>query len=200
MPVRPLSAGKRKNSSSIKKGKKAVLIEDVIDPRQEQIDRLIREQEQIRSKLNIVCSKIIENINIDDYQNDIDLTKQQPCDISLDNLLSMVDEISYYRRAFLNLIQQTDDDQNLSIQEKITQLSIEEPHLLRKRLTTDQRLTFVSRERDLWKENAQLLQMMYATIGKTKQRKNLTKLLIILHYFSRSIRNGYISKIQSNNN
>ncbi len=72
MPVRPLSAGKRKNSSSIKKGKKAVLIEDVIDPRQEQIDRLIREQEQIRSKLNIICSKIIENINIDDYQNDID--------------------------------------------------------------------------------------------------------------------------------
>ena len=32
-----------------------------------------------------------------------------------------------------------------------------------------QRLTFVTRERDLWKENAQLLQIMYASIGKNLQ-------------------------------
>ncbi|CAF1269329.1 unnamed protein product [Adineta steineri] len=162
MPIRPLSAGKKTGGK--RKGKKSVIDEEVIDIRQEQIDRLTREQEEIRSKLNMICSKIIENINIDEYENNIDLTKQQPSDISLDCLLSMVDEMCYYRTAFLNLVQETDDKQKLPIQDKITQLSIEEPQLFRKCLSSNQRLTFVARERDLWKENAQLLQIMYATI------------------------------------
>ncbi|CAF3802021.1 unnamed protein product, partial [Adineta steineri] len=76
MPIRPLSAGKKTGGK--RKGKKSVIDEEVIDIRQEQIDRLTREQEEIRSKLNMICSKIIENINIDEYENNIDLTKQQP--------------------------------------------------------------------------------------------------------------------------
>ncbi len=102
---------------------------------------------------------------MDDYQNEIDLTKQQPSDVSIDHLLSMIDQICYYRAAFLNLFQEIDDNKKIPIQKKITQLSIDEPDMFRKRLTPDQRLTFVIRERDLWKENAQLLQIMYATIG-----------------------------------
>ncbi|CAF3496379.1 unnamed protein product [Rotaria sp. Silwood1] len=169
MSARPVSSskkssGKRIDSSSTKRSKKNVPQEDVVDHHQEQIDGLIREREQIRSKLNSICSKIIQNINTDDYQNEIDLTKQQPSDISLDNLLSMIDDICYYRTAFLNLFQEIEDKEKISVQKRITQLSIDEPNLFRKRLTSDQRLTFVARERDLWKENAQLLQIMYATI------------------------------------
>ncbi|CAF4575959.1 unnamed protein product, partial [Rotaria magnacalcarata] len=70
-----------------------------------------------------------------------------------------------YRVAFLNLFQETDDNRKFSVQKKITQLSVDEPEMFRKRLTPDQRLTFVTRERDVWKENAQLLQTMYANIG-----------------------------------
>ncbi|CAF1212165.1 unnamed protein product [Rotaria sordida] len=169
MSARPVSSNKKSSrkridSSSSKKGKKNIPQEEVIDHHQIQIDGLIREREEIRSKLNSICSKIIENINIDDYQNEIDLTKQQPSDISLDNLLSMIDNICYYRTAFLNLFQEIDDKEKFSIQKRITQLSVDEPNLFRKRLTSDQRLTFVIRERDLWKENAQLLQITYATI------------------------------------
>jgi len=169
MPTRPSSAGKKggkKDSSpSGKKGKKKSSKTTLNDPHQEQIDGLIREREEIRSKLNLLCSKIMENINMDDYQNEIDLTKQQPSDVSIDHLLSMIDQICYYRAAFLNLFQEIDDNEKLPIQRKITQLSIDEPDMFRKRLTADQRLTFVTRERDIWKENAQLLQIMYATIG-----------------------------------
>ncbi len=169
MPTQPSSAGKKggKNdsSSSGKKGKKKSSKIPLNDPHQEEIDGLIREREEIRSKLNFLCSKIMENINMDDYQNEIDLTKQQPSDVSIDHLLSMIDQICYYRAAFLNLFQEIDDNKKIPIQKKITQLSIDEPDMFRKRLTPDQRLTFVIRERDLWKENAQLLQIMYATIG-----------------------------------
>jgi hypothetical protein len=168
MPARPSSGGKKTGG---KKGKNNVPKEDVIDPLQEQIDGLINERDEIRSKLNIVCSRIMENVNIDNYPNDIDLTKQQPSDMSLDNLLSMIDEICCYRTAFLNLFQETDDNQNIPVQKKITQLYIEEPNLFRKRLTPEQRLTFVARERDLWQENAQLLQIMYATVGKRGNKK-----------------------------
>jgi len=169
MPTRPSSAGKKggkkDSSSSGKKGKKNSSKTTLNDPHQEEIDGLIREREEIRSKLNLLCSKIIENINMDDYQNEIDLTKQQPSDVSIDHLLSMIDQLCYYRAAFLNLFQEVDDNEKLPLQRKITQLSIDEPDMFRKRLTADQRLTFVTRERDLWKENAQLLQIMYATIG-----------------------------------
>jgi hypothetical protein len=189
MPIRPMAAGKKSGSKKIetppsKKVKKIISKEEqeeeenILDPQKEQIDRLIREREEIRSKLNIICSKIVENINIDNYQNDIDLSKQQPSDISLDNLLTMMDEICHYRTAFLNLYQETDDNQNIPVQKKITQLSVEDPTLFRKRLTSDQRLTFVVRERDLWKENAELLQIMYATIGK-KKCMDLTKSIIL---------------------
>jgi hypothetical protein len=169
MPTRPLSAGKKGGkkggSAAGKKGKKKSSKAGLNDPHQEQIDGLIREREEIRSKLNLVCSKIMENINMDDYQHEIDLTKQQPSDISMDHLLTMIDQICYYRVAFLSLFQESDDNEKISVHKKITQLAFDEPDMFRKRLTSDQRLTFVSRERDLWKENAQLLQIMYATIG-----------------------------------
>jgi hypothetical protein len=189
MPIRPSSAGKKGGGKKSKKDKKNIPDDDYIDPHQEQIDGLIREREEMRLKLNSICSKIIENINLDYYQDDIDLTNQQPSDVSLDNLLSMVDQICHYRLAFLNLFQETDDKEKISVQKKITQLSLDEPNLFRKRLTSDQRLTFVARERDLWKENAELLQIMYATIGKNN------KTILNQHFyflFSRSIRNGYV--------
>jgi hypothetical protein len=167
MPTRPLSGGgKKSGKKDDKKGKKKSTKNISIDPHQEQLDGLIREREEIRSKLNILCSKIMENINMDDYQNEIDLTKQQPSDIPINLLLTMIDQICYYRIAFLNLFQEVDDKEKIPIQKKITQLSIDEPDIFRKRLTADQRLTFVTRERDLWKENAQLLQIMYGTIGR----------------------------------
>jgi len=167
MPTRPLSAGKKGGTKDAgKKGKKKSAKSGAIDPHQEQIDNLVREREAIRSKLNLVCSKIMENVNMDDYQNEIDLTKQQPSDVSIDHLSTMIDQICYYRVAFLNLFQEVDDSRHVPIQRKITQLSVDEPDMFRKRLSADQRLTFVTRERDLWKENAQFLQIMYATIGR----------------------------------
>jgi hypothetical protein len=178
MPIRPMAtskntAARKVDSPPNKKAKKMNISKEetdeiVIDPHKEEVDGLIRERDEIRSKLNTICSKIIENINIDNYPNDIDLTKQEPSDLSLEYLLTMIDEICDYRTAFLNLYQETDDNENIPVQKKITQLSVEDPYLFRKRLTSDQRLTFVVRERDLWKENAELLQIMYATIGKKK--------------------------------
>ena len=163
----------RRPTSSAKKTKKNPLKEQtdqvIIDPHQEEIDRLINEREQMRSKLNTICSKLIDNINLDNYPSDIDLTKQQPSDLSLDYLLNMIDEICEYRTAFLNLYQENDDDQQIPVRRKITQLAREEPELFRKHLTAEQRLTFVGRERDVWKENAELLQIMYATIGKREK-------------------------------
>jgi hypothetical protein len=58
-----------------------------------------------------------------------------------------------------------DDNEKIPVQKKLTQLSIDEPDMFRNCLTADQRLSFVIRERDIWKENAQLLQIMYGTIG-----------------------------------
>jgi hypothetical protein len=165
MPARPASAGKKGGKKDSKKGKNKSAKPGIIDPHQEQIDGLIREREEIRSKLNLVCSKIMENINLDDYKNDIDLTKQQPSDIPIDIIFSMIDQICYYRAAFLNLFQEADDNEKVSVHKKITQLSVDDPDLFRKHLTPYQRLTFVSRERDVWKENAHLLQEMYITIG-----------------------------------
>jgi len=163
------SANKKVDSPPTKKAKKQQAdepTEDVIDPHKEEIERLTREREEIRSKLNTVCSKILENVNPDNYSDEIDFNKQQqPSDIPTEHLLTMIDEICHYRTAFLNLFQEHDDNEKVPVQRKITQLAIEDPHLFRKRLTSDQRLTFVVRERDLWKENAQLLQIMYATIG-----------------------------------
>lgn len=177
MPTRPPSAGtkggKKGGSAAGKKGKKKSAKAGAVDPHQEQLDALIREREEIRSKFNLVCSKIMENINMDDYQHDINLSKQQPSDVSIDHLLSMVDQICYYRVAFLSLFQESDDDEKIPVAKKITQLAADEPDMFRKRLTADQRLTFVSRERDIWRENAQLLQVMYATVGRSAQRLTL---------------------------
>ena len=162
MPTRPASASKKGG----KKGKKKSAKSAAVDPHQEQIDALVREREEIRSKLNLVCSKIMENINMDDYQTDIDLSKQQPSDVSIDHLLSMVDQICYYRWAFLSLFQEADDNEKISVHRKITQLAVDEPEMSFIHLSRDQPPTIVTRERDIWKENAQLLQIMYATIGE----------------------------------
>ena len=203
MPARTLSAGKKalgkRTDSAIskKKSKKLSAEEQIIDPQQEQIDRLIREQEQLHSKLNTICSRIVENINIEDYSNEIDLSKQQPCEIPVENLLSMIDEICYFRGAFLNLVQETEDAQRCSIYERVTQLSVEEPKLVRNYLTVDQRLTFVTRERDLWKENAQFLQMMYATIGRTK-RTHLYFMIYSIFYLVDQLEMGIFQKLNPN--
>lgn len=179
MPTRPASAGKKGGKKGDdKKGKKKSSKAGAKDPHQEKIDELVREREEIRSKLNLICSKIIENVNMDDYQNEIDLTKQQPSDISINHLTSMIDQICYYRIAFLNLFQEADDSEKLSVHRKITQLAIDEPEMFQKRLTADQRLTFVIRERDLWKENAQLLQRMYANMGMNFYSNHFYILLI----------------------
>ena len=172
MPTRrPTSGKKTKKTTS-----KDQTDEPIIDPHKEEIDRLIAEREEIRSKLNSICSKLIDNINIDNYPSNIDLNKQQPSDLSLEHFLNMIDELCEYRTAFLNLHQEVDDAEQMPVRRKITQLAREEPELFRKRLTADQRLTFVGRERDVWKENAELLQIMYATIGK-KKRKSRTIVL-----------------------
>ena len=44
----------------------------------------------------------------------------------------MIDEICEYRTAFLNLYQETDDNENIPVRKKITQLSAEDPCLFRK--------------------------------------------------------------------
>lgn len=163
MPTRrPTSSAKKTKKNSSKEQTDQV----IIDTHQEELNQLINEREQIRSKLNTICSKLIDNINLDNYPDEIDLTKQQPSDLSLDYLLNMIDEICEYRTAFLSLYQENDDDEQIPVRRKMTQLAREEPELFRKRLTAEQRLTFVVRERDVWKENAELLQIMYATIGK----------------------------------
>lgn len=169
MPPKPGSAKKGgKDSAKGKKGKGAKT--PVADPHQEKIDALVREREEIRSKLNLVCTKIMENVNLDDYRNDIDMSKQQPSDLPIDIIYSMIDQICYYRVAFLNLFQEADDSVKVPVEKKITQLSIDDPDLFRKQLTAYQRLTFVARERDVWKENAYLLQGMYKTIGTMFKR------------------------------
>jgi hypothetical protein len=162
MPVRSKSAGKK---SSGKKGKKKLSKNNSVDPRQEQIDGLIRERDDMRSKLNAICTKIIEHVNIDDYLPRIDLTRQQPSDISLENMLRMIDNVCHYRLAFLNLYHETDDADKISVEKRITQLSKDAPDLFRRPLKLEQRLSFVIRERDLWKDNAKSLQIMYASIG-----------------------------------
>ena len=163
MPIRPTSAAKKGKKGKTKKGSK----EDAIDPRQEQIDGLIREREEVRSKLNAVCAKIIEHIDVNDHLSNTDWRKlTQPCDLSLEHLYQMIDEICYYRVAFLNLFQEIDESEKIPVQKKVTQLCKEEPDLFRRPLSSAQRLSFVIRERDLWKENAQFLQIMYASIGE----------------------------------
>ncbi|CAF1426208.1 unnamed protein product [Adineta steineri] len=162
MPARPASG--KKGGKDDKKGKKGAVKTGVADPNQERIDGLIREREEIRSKLNLVCSKIMENVNMDDFKNDYDSTKQQPSDIPIDTIYSMVDQICYYRVAFLNLFQEADDNKNVSVHKKITQLSNDDPDLFRQHLTPYQRLTFTIRERDTWKENAHLLQEIFGNL------------------------------------
>lgn len=157
----PASTGKKGKADTTKKKKKSKTpTETLIDPRQEQIDRLIREREEIRSKLNVVAAKLLENVRTDQWNN------HQPSEIPLEHLLAMIDEICYYRCAFLEFFQENDEALMVPVKKKVTQLADEEPELVRKRLSPEQRLTFVIRERDLWKENALSLQVMYASIGK----------------------------------
>ena len=152
--------------ANTKSKKKKTIKKEIIDPQQEQINNLIRDREEIRSKFNAVCLKLIENVNIDNYAMKIDVNHQQPSDFPLENIFKMIEEICHYRKAFLNLVQETGDQEKISVHRKVTQLARDEPDLFRKRLTTDQRLSFVIRERDLWKENARSLQIMYATVGE----------------------------------
>ena len=156
MPASAATKGKAKKSVK----KRATLPPETIDPRQEQIDALIREREEIRSKLNFVSAKILAN------SRDEQWNKCPPSEIPLENLLTMIDEICYYRCAFLQLFQEAVDEKKRPVKTKITQLARDDPELVRKRLSAEQRLTFVTRERDLWKENALTLQLMYASIGK----------------------------------
>ena len=172
MPARLSSA--RKKTGSGKKGKSKSAKVGPVDPHHEQIAGLIREREEIRSKLNTVCSKLIEQIHLDDYQKEIDLTKQQPSEIPLRHLLSMIDKICSYRVAFLHLFQEADDNENIPVQQRITQLSIDEPDMFRKRLSADQRLTFVTRERNTWRDNARILQSMYTNLGRNAFGKRWT--------------------------
>jgi hypothetical protein len=213
MPARSVSVEKkdgRKSGSAVdKKGKKKSAKTISNDPHQEQLDALIHEREEIRSKLNLICTKIMENVNMDDYEHDIDLSKQQPSDIPVKYIYSMIDNICYYRIASLSHFQDVEDCDKFAVQKRITQLALDEPNMFRKRLSSDQRLTFVVRERDLWKENAQLLQRMYSTIGKHTDsstinvgHRSLFDLILSSFYcsfychFSRSIRDGNVQKSQ----
>lgn len=117
------SASKKIDSPPTKKAKKLPVkedevIENPIDPHKEEIENLTREREEIRSKLNTVCSKILENINPDNYRDEIDFNKQEPSDIAIEHLLNMIDEISHYRTAFLNLFQERDDSEKISVEKR----------------------------------------------------------------------------------
>lgn len=198
MPPRPTSAGK-KDSKKGKKGKKKSTKSAEVDPHQEELDRLIREREDLRSKFNVVCSRIIENVNMEDYQADVDLSKQQPSDIPINLLLSMIEQICYYRVAFLSLFQEADDQRTISVHRKVTQLAIDEPEMFRRRLTPEQRLTFVTKERDIWKENAQILQTMYAAIGKLSFCKIKTfsfeSIFFLSHFLVDQLEVGVFKKV-----
>lgn len=167
MPARTASPKQIKGKN---KSKKKDQLSEQIDPRQEEINQLIRERDEIRSKFNTVCSKLIENVIVEDYPKKTDEFNNQPCDLPLENLLNMIDDISYYRTALLEIYQENQDAQKISVDKKISQLARDQPDLFRKLLTMQQRLSFVIRERDLWKENAQNIQIMYATIGKSSRQ------------------------------
>ncbi|CAF1301089.1 unnamed protein product [Didymodactylos carnosus] len=146
-----------------KKGKKGSKGSDVNDAK---IEALIHERDEIRTKLDILCTRIIENVNTEDFSDYKDKTKNTyPSDCPIQTLLAMIDQICQFRVAFLNLFSEVDDEIRIPITEKITQLAIEKPALFRKKLKPEQRLAFVMTERDTWKENAHILQIMYATIG-----------------------------------
>ncbi|CAF1107544.1 unnamed protein product [Didymodactylos carnosus] len=159
--------GTKKDGKKEKKGSKSLDVNDA------KIEALIHEREAMRTKLNILCTKIIENVNVDDFSEYKDMTEtKMPSDCSIQTLLAMIDQICQFRIAFLTLYSEIDNGIRVPITEKITQLAIEKPELFRKKLNPEQRLTFVMKERDKWKENAQILQIMYATIG-VLQNKNI---------------------------
>ena len=136
---------------------------------QTKIDELTLSLEQAREENNklkenfqLICKKIVDNIDISEYAYIEPNT--EPDRIDIKDLLHMVQKMALMAAT----ISTTDNIESHceALEFRITELTNENSSFFKNKLKLQERLEFIMQERDVWKRNAETLKRMYAKLGK----------------------------------
>ena len=157
------SSGKSaKGSASGKANSKSNELQKKIDELNGTIDTLKSENELIRSKLKMLCKKVVDSVDLTQYEF-IEPTTE-PDEIDIKDLMHMVQRLAL-------LAMQVNSTDNIEshmeiLEQRISELSNENSTFFKNKLKLQERLEFIMQERDVWRRNAETLKKMYAKLGK----------------------------------
>ena len=132
-----------------------------VDELTQTIETLNKENEMLRTKLKVICKKLVDNSDMSNYAFIEPGT--EPDAIEVKDILHMI-------QTLVLLATQLPGDNMEShvvkLELRITELSNENSSYFKNKLKLQERLEFIMQERDVWKRNADTLKKMYAKLGK----------------------------------
>jgi chaperonin cofactor prefoldin len=139
----------------------ALELQKRVDELTEALEILKNENELIKEKFKKLCKKLVENIDISQYEF-ID-SSTEPDQIDIRDLLNMLQRLA----LMATQISATDNIETHmeALELRISELTNENSSFFKNKLKLQERLEFIMQERDVWKRNAETLKRMYAKLG-----------------------------------
>lgn len=151
-----------------------------VDELSEEVERLREENDEIKTKFQLICKKIVDNIDLSDYAF-ID-PSTEPYMLDIRDLFHMIQKLS----LLANSVNTSDkiESHMERLESRITELANENSTFVKNKLTLHERLEFIMQERyfktklriflniliytlrDVWRRNAETLKAMYSKLGK----------------------------------
>jgi chromosome segregation ATPase len=132
-----------------------------VDELTEEVERLRTENDEIKTKFQMICKKIVDNIDLSEYAF-ID-PNIEPYMIDIRDLFHMIQKLSLLA-ATTNSSDKIESHME-RLETRITELANENSDYIKNKLKLHERLEFIMQERDVWKRNAETLKAMYSKLG-----------------------------------
>ena len=151
---------KPKSSSSVA----THALQNKIDELTNSLQQLKEENDKLKENFQLICKKIVDNIDMTEYAF-ID-PETEPDKIDIKDLVHMLQKMALMAAT----ISTTDNIETHceALEFRITELTNEKSSFFKNKLKLQERLEFIMQERDVWKRNAETLKRMYAKLGKNK--------------------------------
>lgn len=164
MSKSPRSKGKGKSKESSGGGGGSKELQKKIEELELSISSLRAENDELKSKLKLICKKIVDNTNMANYSFLDASSLEQPETIDLKDIMHMLQTII----LLANELPEANLENHVEkLEMRITELSNENSSYFKHKLKLQERLEFIMQERDVWKRNADTLKKMYAKLGKS---------------------------------
>jgi chromosome segregation ATPase len=156
-----VKSGSPKQKSKASSSGATHALQTKIDELTASIQQLKEENDKLKENFQLLCKKIVDNIDISEYA--FIEPDTEPDRIDIKDLLHMVQKMALMAAT----ISSTDNIESHceALEVRITELTNENSSFFKNKLKLQERLEFIMQERDVWKRNAETLKRMYAKLG-----------------------------------